>query len=366
MALKQRISIHGYGQRSSRGWKAACIAIICVLAVGLGTLSVYTVLTLGDQRRLAAEQAVALSEARSQLEQVQSELSQQQAELEEKQKEWEASQKAASSDIAERDKTIKEQEKTIKELKKSVKDLKKQVAQKKEQQTQTSSSASSQSSAVKPADKPAQSEVSAYKDQKIVALTFDDGPGPYTAALLDILKERKVPATFFVLGTRVDSYPEIIKRMEKEGHEVGNHSNSHKNLKDMTTVAQVKAEMDLCANKVNKLLGHKPTVMRCPYGSCDDQVVQYAKSEQIPIIQWDVDTRDWESRNTNSILNKTFNGGGLSDGSIVLLHDIHKSTVDSVSTLIDRFIKQGYTFVTVSQLLQARCGIEAGKIYYEG
>ena len=320
MALKERISVHGYGQRSSHAWKVASIAIICVLAIGLCTLSIYTVLTLGDQRRLAAEQAAALSDTQSRLEQVQSELAQQQAELEEKQKEWAAANEAASSDIAERDKTIKEQEKIIEELEKSVKDLKQQVAQKKQQEQNSVT----QTPAVKPADKPAESEVSTYKDQKIVALTFDDGPGPYTAALLDILKERKVPATFFVLGTRVDSYPEIIKRMQSEGHEIGNHSNSHKNLKSMSTVAQVKAEMDLCANKINKLIGHKPTVMRCPYGSCDNQVVQYAKSEQIPIIQWDIDTRDWESRNVNAILTKTFNGGGLSDGSIVLLHDINQ------------------------------------------
>lgn len=357
MAIKERISIHGYGQRTSHTWKVVCIALICVLAVALGTLSVYTVLTLGDQRRIAAEQAAALADTQSRLEQVQSELEQKQSELEQKQQEWEQSQAAASSDIAARDDTISEQEKTIKDLEKTVKELKKQVAQKKEE---------SQTSATKPTSKSAESEVSTYKDQKIVALTFDDGPGPYTAALLDILKERKVPATFFVLGTRVSAYPELIKRMKAEGHEIGNHSNSHKDLKAMSTVAQVKKEMDLCANKVKELIGQKPTVMRCPYGNCDNQVVQYAKSEQIPIIQWDIDTRDWESRNVTAILNTTMGCTGLGDGSIILLHDIHKTSVDAIPKLLDRLTAQGYTFVTVTELLQARCGVEAGKIYYEG
>lgn len=359
MALKERISVHGYGQRTSRTRMVICIALICVLAVGLGTLSVYTVLTLGDQRRLVAEQAAALSDTQSRLEQAQSDLAQKQAELEEKQKEWEQSRAAASSDIAAKDDTIKEQEKTIKELKKTIKDLKKQVAQK-------PSKEESQTSTTKPVSKPAESEVSAYKEQKIVALTFDDGPGPYTAALLDILKERKVPATFFVLGTRVSAYPELIKRMKAEGHEIGNHSNSHKDLRAMSTVAQIKTEMDLCADKVKTLVGHRPTVMRCPYGNWDDQVVQYAKGEQVPIIQWDIDTRDWESRNVNAILNTTLNSKGLGDGSIILLHDIHKTSVDAIPKLLDRLTAQGYTFVTVTELLQARCGLEAGKIYYEG
>ena len=363
MPVKERISLRGGIGRSSRTFKLVCIALICVLAIGLGTLSVYTVLTVGEQRRVTAEQATALSDTRSQLAQVQGELQQKQQELQKKQEELAQAQKDASSAITEKDNKIGEQEKTISDLNGKIADLEKQVALKRQEQAQLQGG---QTPTTPTVSQPSVS-VDTYKDKKIVALTFDDGPGPYTARLLDILKERQVPATFFVLGTRVDSYPEIIKRMGAEGHEIGNHSNSHKNLQAMSTIGQIKTEMDLCANKIHKLLGRYPTVMRCPYGSMDSEVKAYAKGAGVPLIQWDVDTRDWESRNVNAILNKTFSGGGLSDGSIVLLHDIHKSTVDAIPTLIDRFKQKGYTFVTVSQLLQARCGgIEAGKVYYEG
>lgn len=344
--------------RSSHTWKTVCVALVCVLAVGLGVLSVYTALTVGEQKRMIAEQSAAFSALQQELYGTQQELMQKQQELSGKQQELEQAQSNASAAASEKDGTIAEQKKSIEELQKKVEELEKQLA-----------------AAGKPSQAPVQGQPATptqpvtndLKDKKIVALTFDDGPGAYTAQLLDILKTRGVPATFFVLGKQVDKYPQLIKRMEAEGHEVGNHSNSHKNLQDMSAVAQVKAEMDLCADKVNKLLGHRPTVMRCPYGAFDDAVKQYAKAEGVPLVQWDIDTRDWESRNATKVINQTFSSKGLGDGSIVLLHDIHKTSVEAVPTLIDRFQAQGYTFVTVTQLLQARCGgVEAGKVYYEG
>ena len=124
--------------------------------------------------------------------------------------------------------------------------------------------------------------------------------------------------------------------------------------------------MDACAKKIEKVLGHRPTVMRCPGGSYDDTVKQYAAAEGIPIIQWGVDTRDWESRNANAIMDKTFNGSyAVEDGDIVLLHDIHKSTVDTMPRMIKKFKEQGYTFVTVTELLEARRdGVVPGKVYF--
>ena len=181
--------------------------------------------------------------------------------------------------------------------------------------------------------------------------------------MLDELKKRGVRATFFVLGTRVDAYPELIKRMEAEGHVVGNHSNSHKNLTKLSA-AGIKTEMELCAAKIEKVLGHKPEVMRCPGGNYNTAVLNYAKEAGIPVIQWGVDTRDWESRNVTSILNKAFGKNGIKDGSIVLMHDIYSTTVDATIQMVDRLIDEGYTFVTVPELLYDREGkIEAGKRY---
>ena len=352
MPIQPRIHTAKKNRRPSRTWRVVCVALICVLAMGLGILSVYTVLTVGENRRVLGEQAAAISA-------LQQEVTQKQQELEQKQQELEQAQANASAAATEKDSKIAEQKKTVDELQKKIAELEKQLE------------AAEKAAASVPADgKPASSTqgvVNDYKGKKIVALTFDDGPGAYTGQLLDILKQRQVPATFFVLGTKVDANPALIKRMEAEGHEIGNHSNSHKNLQDMSTVAQVKAEMDLCANKVKKLVGHTPTVVRCPYGALDDTVKQYAKEAGVPLIQWDIDTRDWESRNAAKVISTTFASKGLGDGSIVLLHDIHKTTVEAVPALIDRFLAQGYTFVTVSDLLKARCGgVEAGKVYYEG
>ena len=203
-----------------------------------------------------------------------------------------------------------------------------------------------------------------YKGKKLVALTFDDGPGPYTERLLNEMKKRDVKATFFVLGNRVGKYPELIKRMEAEGHTVGNHSYDHPNLTKLSYDG-IRKNMEKTAEKVEAILGHKPEVMRCPGGACNANVKKYAKAAGIPIIYWGVDTRDWESRNVNAIMKKSFGSGGITDGSIVLMHDIHETSVDAAIKMMDRLIDEGYTFVTVPELLMARNGeIEAGIVHY--
>ena len=202
-----------------------------------------------------------------------------------------------------------------------------------------------------------------HEGEKIVALTFDDGPGPYTAELLDFMKQEGVRATFFVLGTRVDAYPKLIKRMAEEGHEIGNHSNAHNMLHRMD-LAGVRKEMGACAEKIEKLLGYRPTVMRCPGGNSSDIVKKYAQEAGIPIAYWSVDTLDWKSRNKDAILNIAFGKNGIKDGSIVLMHDIHKTTIPAAKEMILRLKKQGYTFVTTSELIEARRGgIVPGKTY---
>lgn len=286
-----------------------------------------------------------LSKRGQELSDKQSELETKQQELDEKQQELDDYQSSMALELSEREQLIVEQQSTIDQLKE-------QVALKAQQGV-----------SVPPTNLPEKGEYSDYKDQKIVALTFDDGPGPYTARLLDEMKKRNVRATFFVLGTRVDSYPQLIKRMADEGHVVGNHSNSHRMLHKMT-LAQVHNEMGKCAEKIEKILGHKPEVMRCPGGNCSDTVKQYAKEAGIPILYWSVDTRDWESRNVQSILNVSFGKNGIKDGSIVLMHDIYSTTVDAAIQMMDRLIAEGYVFVTIPELLYARRGgTEAGKVY---
>ncbi len=203
----------------------------------------------------------------------------------------------------------------------------------------------------------------AYEGKKLVALTFDDGPGPYTAELLDFLKEHKVRATFFLLGTNVSNYSALVKRMDAEGHAIGNHSNNHPILTKLSA-ANVASQLEKCNAAIRKAAGHNAVVMRCPGGANNATVKKAAANANMPIIHWSVDTRDWELRDKDKILHKTFNEIGIEDGDIVLLHDIHRESVDATKEMILRLEKEGYTFVTVPELLSVRKGgMTAGVVY---
>ena len=311
-----------------------CLAVICALAIALCSVAVYTASVVGsmngvhgDVTRLESE----LAEVKDQLSEKDTVIAQQQEKIDEQQNK------------------IDEQQGTIDKQKDQIDDLKVQIALK--------------NNAPGDPNLPPEEDYGDHNGEKIVALTFDDGPGPYTAELLDFLKQEGVRATFFVLGTRVDAYPKLIKRMAEEGHEIGNHSNAHNMLHRMD-LAGVRKEMGRCAEKIEKLLGYRPTVMRCPGGNKNDAVHKYATEAGIPIAYWSVDTRDWESRNKDKILSVAFGKNGIGDGSIVLMHDIYKTTVEAAKEMILRLKKQGYTFVTTSELIEARRGgIVPGKQY---
>ena len=330
--------------RRARGAKRAplgfviCLAMICALAVALCAVSVYTVFTIEKMRGAYTSAQSALADVSAQLAEKDAIIAQQQGTIDEQ-----------NGTIQDQNDKIEEQQGTIDDQKDEIADLKVQIALK--------------NTAPGDPNLPVSGPFDDYSGQKIVALTFDDGPGPYTAELLDFLKQEGVRATFFVLGTRVDAYPKLIRRMADEGHEVGNHSNAHNMLHRMDLVG-VRQEMGRCAEKIEKLLGYRPSIMRCPGGNTSSIVTQYAQEAGIPIAYWSVDTRDWESRNKDAILNVAFGKNGIKDGSIVLMHDIYKTTVEAAKEMILRLKAEGYTFVTTSELIEARRGgIVAGKQY---
>ncbi len=206
----------------------------------------------------------------------------------------------------------------------------------------------------------------AYEGKKLVALTFDDGPGKYTAELLDFLKEHRVRATFFLLGCNANIYPSLIQRMDAEGHAIGNHSYSHPNLTKLTA-AGVASQIGSCNAAIYKAIGRNASVLRCPGGSANATVRNVATGVQLPIIYWSVDTKDWELRDKDKILQNVFGEKGIRDGSIVLMHDIHRESVDAAKEMILRLEQEGYTFVTVPELLSVRKGgMQAGQSYSNG
>ncbi|MDR9796237.1 polysaccharide deacetylase family protein [Aeribacillus pallidus] len=183
------------------------------------------------------------------------------------------------------------------------------------------------------------------KSKKIVALTFDDGPHPkYTTEILDLLKSYHAKATFFVIGQRVNFYPNIVKRIGSEGHEICNHSFSHK---DFTTLKKEKIleEINMTDQEIFKASGLKANCVRPPYGAVNQKV---RSAIEKPIILWTVDTLDWKTDDPKKVLKivqaKTKNG------SIILMHDIHSSTVEALKLILPYLKQQGYEFVTVSEI----------------
>lgn len=187
--------------------------------------------------------------------------------------------------------------------------------------------------------------------ERCVALTFDDGPGPYTARLLDELAARSVPATFFVVGRQVAARPDLVAREHAEGHAVGDHTWDHR---DLTTLApdQIADEVDRTAQAVQDATGTSPTLVRPPYGAVDDDVLSVLEARGETAVLWDVDTEDWRNRDAAETTRRAL--AGAHPGAIVLLHDVHPTTVDAVPGIVDQLRAQGYTLVTVPELLGGR------------
>lgn len=195
---------------------------------------------------------------------------------------------------------------------------------------------------------------------KCVALTFDAGPSENTPRLLRILKKEKVPATFFTLGrNHIEKYPELVKRMDAEGHEVASHTWSHKILTKIDP-AEARRELERPNEAIEKLIGKKPTLMRPPQGRTNDDVNKISEELGLSQVLWTVTAKDYTT-NDSKLIEKRVIDQTERDG-IILLHDIYKGTVPAVPGVIAELKKRGYVFVTVSQLL-APGKAEPGKIY---
>lgn len=191
---------------------------------------------------------------------------------------------------------------------------------------------------------------SVRNDGNYIALTFDDGPHPRnTPRLLDILRQRNIKATFYVIGKSVNLYPEIARRIVAEGHEIGNHTYNHPNLTRLSN-SKVREELNITREAIIRATGVKPRTMRPPYGALRTNQRQMIKSEYgYPTILWDVDPLDWKRPGTAVVKSRILNG--TRSGSIVLAHDLHSTTVDAMPTTLDALLAKGFRFVTVSQLL---------------
>lgn len=182
---------------------------------------------------------------------------------------------------------------------------------------------------------------------KCVALTFDDGPMNSTAKLLDILAERKVKATFFMVGGNAGTYPALVRREHAEGHELGNHSYTHADLGRASTT-KIMSELTRTQHAIQRAGGVSPRLMRPPYGSTGPKLAAATKRLGLAQVLWTVDPLDWKIRNSAAVERKVVRA--TRPGYIVLMHDIHPTTVAAVPGIIKRLAAKGYVFVTVSEL----------------
>ncbi|QHU90776.1 polysaccharide deacetylase family protein [Candidatus Saccharibacteria bacterium oral taxon 488] len=199
-----------------------------------------------------------------------------------------------------------------------------------------------------PEPKPAPAAPTPVNPGKVIALTFDDGPGPYTAQLLDILNQHGTKATFFLIGSKVSAQADVLRRMHAHGHQLGNHSWSHPELPKLP-VNQIASEIDRTNDAIKQATGVTPTVMRPPYGAVNGVVLEQLRLHGMSSILWSVDTRDWADRNSDIVCSRAV--AGAHPGAIILMHDIHQTSVNAVPCILSALKQQGYSFVTVQGLL---------------
>lgn len=196
------------------------------------------------------------------------------------------------------------------------------------------------------------------KNKKMVALTYDDGPSIYTPRVLKTLKENNAVATFFVVGNRVPTYSDTVKKAHDMGCEIGNHTYEHKNLTRVSE-AEVKRQITKTNRNVKKVTGQAPVIMRPTGGATNANVKQWVG---MPSIIWSIDTLDWKTRNAGSTKKAVLDH--VKDGDIVLMHDLYSATASASETIIPELVKRGYQLVTVSELAECRGGMKETGAYY--
>lgn len=187
-------------------------------------------------------------------------------------------------------------------------------------------------------------------DGPYVAITFDDGPhADLTPKLLDMLKARGIKATFYVVGRNAAEYPDIVKRMVAEGHEVGNHSWSHPALNSLGAES-VRSQLEKTSDAIAKATGQRPATLRPPYGATNSRLNRrFADQFGMKVVLWSVDPLDWKYRNARRVTDQIVQN--TRPGAIILAHDIHASTVAAMPETLDTLLGKGYKFVTVSELI---------------
>lgn len=202
------------------------------------------------------------------------------------------------------------------------------------------------------------------KNKKVIAFSFDDGPSrQYTKKILNILKRNNAKASFFVLGSKIEEYSDVLKEMIDWGNEIGNHSYNHEDVEELTydeLYKSIKITQDL----IHKSIDYNPKLVRFPGGNTNNDCNKIANKLNLSIVKWSIDSCDWFIKDGSVICDNVLNE--LYEGSIILFHDIYPQTVDVVKKLLKVLNKKGYQVTTISEMFEYY-GVElkTGKQYSE-
>ena len=186
-------------------------------------------------------------------------------------------------------------------------------------------------------------------DKKEIAITFDAAYGSdETVKIINILKEKNVTATFFLVGFWVDKYPDLVKTLDASGIEIGTHSNTHPYMSKLSA-SQMQTELTTSVEKIKNLTGKEVTLFRPPYGDYNDTLITLAENMKITPIQWSVDSLDWKGLNTSQMMARIT--PNVDNGSIILFHNNSDHIVEALPVIIDTLTEQGYKLVHVSDLI---------------
>lgn len=206
---------------------------------------------------------------------------------------------------------------------------------------------------------PTKRNLNKYKNKKLIALTFDDGPSNNTKYFIKELQKRDALVTFFVVGNRVKKYEDVLKETYLMGNQIGSHTYSHKNLLYLNE-EEITKEIEKTNEAIYNVIGTKPTIIRVPYGNINKKIRSISNMNH---ILWNVDTLDWKYKNSNRVYKEIIKHA--EDGNIILLHDIFKTSVNGVLKAIDELKKQGYEFVTIYEMVYLKnIKLDKSKTYF--
>ena len=185
--------------------------------------------------------------------------------------------------------------------------------------------------------------------EKVIAISFDASWGAdKTIPILDILDQYQVKTTFFLVGNWVERYPEMVQEIARRGHEIGNHSDTHAHMNKLTEDG-IRKELKMMSDRVEKLIGIRPTLFRPPYGEYNDRVISVARSEGYEAVQWSIDSLDWKDRGTQDIIKQCTQR--VEKGDIVLFHNDSNDIVNALPSVIQHYQALDFKIIPVSEIL---------------